>query len=110
MDQAGGASQPEPPERSTAADYEGPQGLIHVHLDVENEDCHITAAPGYRASIMRDVLQHIRSIGLEPIDDGYGEPLLLPDGSVRIYLTEMDEQPSVRATLTMFPLLRRVAA
>ncbi|WP_327292429.1 hypothetical protein [Streptomyces sp. NBC_01198] len=92
-------------------DFEAPQGLIHVHVDVDAEDCYIDAAPGYSPSIMGQVLRHVRSIGLEPIDDGYGEPELLPDGSVRIYLTETSERPSVAglATLATTPILSRVA-
>ncbi|USH45867.1 hypothetical protein SEA_VIEENROSE_32 [Streptomyces phage VieEnRose] len=62
-------------------------GLISFTFDMEEYDFHLDAHEGYQASTMAVVLGRLDAWGLEPLDDGEADAVLLPDGGVRIYCT-----------------------
>jgi hypothetical protein len=68
-------------------------GKIHFHANSTECDYHITARPDYSPKVMRALLEIIRRLGLEPMDDDECEPELLDDGSARIYLVPILPDP-----------------
>ncbi|MEU7148497.1 hypothetical protein AB0B15_10730 [Streptomyces sp. NPDC045456] len=59
---------------------------IVLHIDMEEFDFYMTAAPGYRASDMRHMLTMAEKRGLALPAEEDREPELQNDGSVRLYL------------------------
>ncbi|MGW5130897.1 hypothetical protein [Streptomyces sp. NPDC004135] len=64
-------------------------------MDEEAYDFHIDAKPDYKSSDMRAVLEMAESRGLEPLDPDECAPEILEDGTVRIYLTDICEEPEL---------------
>lgn len=62
-------------------------GRIVVSLDEEASEYHVTCGGGYRSADLSRVLQGVRDTeGLVPLDAEEEPELILPDGSVRIWL------------------------
>ncbi|MFJ6183781.1 hypothetical protein [Streptomyces sp. NPDC092295] len=67
-------------------EYTSPDGLITLSIDEENYDFHIDARPGYRPSLMKSVLLMARQTGFDLLDEDEGDPEILDDDTIRIYL------------------------
>ncbi|UFD97968.1 hypothetical protein PQC18_gp30 [Streptomyces phage Pablito] len=67
-------------------EYTSPDGLIKLVVDEEEYDFHIDAQEGYRPSLMRSVLLMARQQGLDLLGEDEGDPEILDDGTIRIYL------------------------
>ncbi|MFE5663419.1 hypothetical protein ACFQ7W_05755 [Streptomyces niveus] len=68
-------------------EYNSPDGLITLSVDEENYDFHIDARPGYRPSLMKSVLLMAKQNGFDLLDEDEGDPEILDDDTIRIYLT-----------------------
>ncbi|MEU9126568.1 hypothetical protein AB0D08_00370 [Kitasatospora sp. NPDC048540] len=68
-------------------------GLITFYADSSECDFHIDALPEYSPRIMRALLEILRRLGLELMDDDECEPEILPNGAVRLYLTPIIHNP-----------------
>jgi hypothetical protein len=93
--------------------YKSPDALITLVVDEEEYDFHIDARPGYKASVMREVLKAAESRGLELLDEDECEPEILEDGTVRIYLAPITEYavvPPVAPTRPARSTVKRVAS
>ncbi|MCX5236251.1 hypothetical protein OG824_13680 [Streptomyces prunicolor] len=60
-------------------------------MDDEAYDFHIDAKPGYQSSLMRHVLLVAEYQELDVLDEDEGDPEILEDGTIRIYLTPKAE-------------------
>lgn len=67
--------------------YTSPDGLIKLVVDEEAYDFHIDAKEGYRPSLMRSILLVAAREGYELLDEDEGDPEILDDYTIRIYLT-----------------------
>lgn len=67
-------------------EYTSPDGLIKLVVNEEEYDFHIDAAEGYRPSLMKSVLLMARQQGLDLLDEDEGDPEILEDFTIRIYL------------------------
>lgn len=66
--------------------YTSPDGLIQLVVDEEAYDFHIDAKEGYRAGFMRSILLVAAYEGYELLDENEGDPEILDDETIRIYL------------------------
>ncbi|QBI99442.1 hypothetical protein SEA_CAELUM_31 [Streptomyces phage Caelum] len=92
--------------------YQSPDALITLVVDEAEYDFHIDARPGYKASVMREVLKAAESRGLELLDEDECEPEILEDGTVRIYLAPVTEYAVVQTVAPIRParsMVRRAA-
>ncbi|WP_438470806.1 hypothetical protein [Streptomyces asiaticus] len=78
---------PSPEPGGWRGEYTSPDGLIRLVVDEEAYDFHIDARPEYKASLMKSVLLMAQQWGLEPLDEEEGDPEILDDDTIRIYLT-----------------------
>jgi hypothetical protein len=78
---------PAPIPGGWVGEYHSPDGLIKLVVDEEEYDFHIDAKEGYRPSLMRSVLLMARRIGLDLLDEDEGDPEIVDDETIRIYLT-----------------------
>jgi hypothetical protein len=95
----GGGPSPEP--GGWYGEYTSADGLIKLVVDEEAYDFHIDAKEGYRPALMRSVLLMARKNGLELLDEDEGDPEIVDEETIRIYLA-----PRPAAA----PLLKVVAA
>lgn len=73
-------------------EYTSPDGLIKLVVNEEEYDFHIDASEGHKPSLMRSVLLMARQQGLDLLDEEEGDPEILDDGTIRIYLTPRPAQ------------------
>ncbi|WP_405056953.1 hypothetical protein OG474_29965 [Kribbella sp. NBC_01505] len=66
-------------------------GGVTLHLDTENEELYLDAAPDFSQNALVILLRALPSYGFEPIPEGECPSELLDDGTVRIWLAEVVE-------------------
>jgi hypothetical protein len=84
------------PGRTT---YTCPTGEVHVVLDTDAFEFHVTAPLDHPVEILAAITLKLASMGLEPLNDLDGEEFL-DDGRLRIYL-----QPIEPVSDTAIPLI-----
>ena len=85
------ASPPMLHTRTTRADRgDSDSDRITTVLDSDAFDWHIDAKEGYSSSQMAAVVARVYGMGYEVLPDDECDPVILPDGSIRIYLVPQD--------------------
>jgi hypothetical protein len=77
---------PSPEAGGWVGEYRSPDGLIKLVVNEEEYDFHIDAKEGYRPSLMRSVLLMARQNGLDLLDEDEGDPEIVDEETIRIYL------------------------
>lgn len=86
--------------------WESPFKEARLLLDTLEFDFHLDVAPNALSETTSLVLNWLRALGFEPLDEEECEPELLDDGFTRIYLTPIvpvDDAPLIPATMLPEP-------